>query len=174
MKIAGNILVVLLMMLTIQSCQTHTIDRKDGVANVSNGKELILKGRISLPFPERYEKVLLDGYSTIITAPKYSIVYRWINKEEVEFIGSNKSPYAFFKSVFTDPTSEVEERFLEGLKNEVHQSNSSNDLEFYYFDNDSGQQMYILSRSLSFVAEVTYKGEGDKYINSVIAHSKLQ
>ena len=175
MKIAGKIIVLLFMMLALQACQTHNLDGKGGFKSVSNEKWLILKARVSLPLPARYEKILLNDYSMIITAPEYSIVYRWIDKEEVEFIGSDKSPYEFFRRAFTDSASEEEKRFLEGLDSKVSRSNSSSsDLEFYYFDNGNGQQMYILSKSLNFVVEVTYKGEGGKYIDSIIAHSNIQ
>lgn len=175
MRNTWNIIVVLLVMLTIQACQVNNIDRIDKVANQSNAKELVLKGRISLPLPEQYEKVLFDDYSMIIAAPEYSIVYRWIDKEEIEFIGSKESPYVFFKNTFTNPTSEEEKRFLEGLKSTVYQSDSiSNDLEFFYFYNGGGLQMYILSRSLSFVVEVAYKGEDSTYIDSIIENSLIR
>lgn len=111
----------------------------------------------------------------IISSSEYAVVYRWIEQEEIEFIGSSKSPYDFFRSVFNNPTSDEEKRFLEGLTDEVHRPNAPSDLEFYYFDNGDGRQVYILSNTLSFVVEVTYKGDGDqRYINSVVTHSKLQ
>lgn len=175
MKIARNIIALLVMVFTIQGCQTNNIEHESDVERASNGEELILKGRVSVPLPENYKKVLLDEHAMIISAPEYSVVYRWINQKEVEFIGSAKSPYGFFTSVFNNPTSDEEKRFLEGLKDKVHQSSSLGELEFYYFDNGDGQQMYVLSSVLSFVIEVTYKGDdNNSYINSVIAHSKLQ
>ncbi len=174
MKVAENIIALLLMLVTIQACQTNNVNHKGSAGHVSSGEELILKGRVSVPLPESYEKLLLDEYALIITAPEYTVVYRWIDQKEVEFIGSNKSPYHFFESVFNNPVSDVEQRFLEGLKDEVYQPNSPGNLEFYYFNNGDGRQIYILSKSLSFVVEVTHKGDGDKYINSVITHSKLQ
>ncbi|WP_347332902.1 hypothetical protein [Marinimicrobium locisalis] len=175
MKTARDIIVLLIMVLTIHGCQTNNIKHEAGVERASTGEELILKGRVSVPLPESYKKVLLDEHAMIISAPEYSVVYRWIDQNEVEFIGSNKSPYDFFKSVFSNPTSDEEKRFLEGLKNEVHRPNSPSDLEFYYFDNGDGRQIYILSNILSFVLEVTYKGDDDnKYINSVVADSQLR
>ncbi|MCP3672843.1 MAG: hypothetical protein GY829_00030 [Gammaproteobacteria bacterium] len=174
MKTARNIIALLIMVLTIQGCQTNDIKHEAETERLSTGEELVLKGRVSVPLPEGYKKVLFDEQAMIISAPDYSVVYRWIDQKEVEFIGSNKSPYDFFKSVFNNPRSDEEKRFLEGLKDEVHQPNSPGDLEFYYFDNSDGRQMYILSSSLSFVVEVTYKGGDNKYINSVVTHSKLQ
>jgi len=174
MKIAGNVIALLLLVLTMQACQFHNVSHEGSTEHASSGKELILKGQVSVPLPENYKKLLLDEYAMIITAPDYSVVYRWVGQKEVEFIGSSKSPYQFFKSVFNNPTSDEEKRFLEGLKSKVHQSNSPGDLEFYYFDNGEGQQIYILSESLSFVVEVTYKGDAINYINSVVMHSKLQ
>lgn len=175
MKIARNIIALLVMVFTIQGCQTNNIKHEADAERASTGKELILKGRVSVPLPENYKKVLLDEHSMIISAPEYSVVYRWIDQQEVEFIGSNKSPYGFFKSVFNNPASDEEKRFLEGLKGEVHRPNSPADLEFYYFDNSDGRQMYVLSSVLSFVIEITYKGGvNNKYLNNVVKHSKLQ
>ncbi|QEW05719.1 hypothetical protein [Nitrincola iocasae] len=175
MKNAWKIIAVLLVMHMIQACQVHNIDHTDNDTNLSSGKELVLKGRISLPLPEQYEKVLLDEHSIIITAPEYSIVYRWIDKEEIEFIGSKNSPYTFFKNAFTNPASEEEKRFLEGLKSTVQRFDySSTDLEFFYFDSEDGQQVYILSQILDFVVEITYKGEGATYIDSIIVNSEVR
>jgi len=175
MKIVRNIIAFLIIVLTIQGCQLNNIKHEADAERESTGGELILKGRVSVPLPESYKKVLLDDQAMIISESGYSVVYRWIDKKEIEFIGSNKSPYDFFKSVFNTPTSDEEKRFLEGLKYKVHRPNSPTDLEFYYFDNGVGQQMYILSNVLSFVIEVTYKGDDNhKYINSVVTHSKLQ
>lgn len=175
MKIAWNIIALLIIVLTMQGCQTPNINREDGAEREFFGEELIFKGRVAIPLPESYKKVLLDDYAMIISAPEYSVVYRWIDQEEINFIGSSKSPYDFFKSVFNNPRSDEEKRFLEGLKADVRRPNSPSDLEFYHFDNGDGRQMYILSSVLSFVVEVTYKGDDDeKYINSVVTYSKLQ
>lgn len=174
MKIARDMVALLIMMLTINGCQTNQIKHEPDTERVGTWEELVLKGRVSVPLPESYKKVLFDEYAMIIAAPEYSVVYRWIDQKEVEFIGSNKSPYDFFKSVFNNPSSDEERRFLDGLKDGVHQPNSPGDLEFYYFDNSDGRQMYILSSSLSFVVEITYKGGDKKYINSVVTRSKLQ
>lgn len=162
-------------MLAIQACKTHSIKARGNIISSSNGKELILNGRVSLPLFDDYEKLFLDDYSAIIAAPDYRVVYRWIDKAEIEFIGSDKSPYDFFKGALTNPTSEVEERFLEGVNSEVHQSASlTSNLEFYWFDNGDGQQVYVLSPSLSFALEITYKGLSDKFLGDIIDKSKLQ
>lgn len=174
MRIARNIIALLIMALTMQGCQASHIKHEPNIEQTDTWEELIFKGQISIPLPKSYKKILFDENAMIIVSPEYSVVYRWIDQKEVEFIGSDKSPYNFFKAVFKNPTSDKEKKFLEGLKNEVHQPKSTSDLEFYYFDNGSGPQMYILSSSLSFVVEVTYKGEGEKYINTVVTHSKIK
>lgn len=175
MRIAWKFIALLVMAFTIQGCQTNNVKHGADAERASTGEELILKGRVAVPLPKSYKKVLLDEHAMIVSAPEYSAVYRWIDQKEVEFIGSNKSPYGFFKSVFNNPTSDEEKRFLEGLKDEVNRPNSPSDLEFYYFDNGDGMQMYILSSVLDFVVEVTYKGDyGNKYINSVVSNSQLQ
>ncbi|WDE04199.1 hypothetical protein SG34_023085 [Thalassomonas viridans] len=174
MKVSWNFVAVFLLMFAIQACQTHSIEPKGNIISSTNGKELILNGRVSLPLSNDYEKLFLDDYSAIIAAPDYRVVYRWIDKDEVEFIGSDKSPYDFFKGALTNPTSEEEERFLEGLNSEVHQSvSSSGNLEYYWFDNGEGQQVYILSPTLSFALEVTYKGQGSMFVDVIIEKSKL-
>lgn len=175
MKIVGNIIAGIIMVLAIQGCQTDNTKHEAITEQGSIAKELVIKGQVSLPLPEAYEKVILEESAMIITAEKYTVVYRWIDQQEIEFIGSSKSPYDFFESVFNNPTSDEEKRFLEGLQYEVKQANSSKPLNFYYFDNGGGRQIYILSETLSFVVEVTYKGDNyQNYIDSVIKQSKLQ
>lgn len=175
MRVAGNTIALLLILFMVQACQAYnSVALEDGSENVRNATELVLNGRLSLPLPEGYEKVVVDEYATIVTARAYSVGYRWIDKDEIEFIGSDKSPYHFFKSVFDNPVGEEEKRFLEGIKGEVSFFNASDDIEIYYFSNKEGRQAYLLSRSLEFVVEVLYKGADANYINSVLAHSKLQ
>src|SRR5690625_220180 len=174
MKIARNVMALLLLALTIQGCQTNNVNRNANAESGVAGKELVLRGQVSVPLPETYERVLLDKHAMIITGADYSVVYRWIDQEEIEFIGSDKSPYHFFSSVFNQPRSNEEKRFLEGLTDEVHQSSSPGNLELYYFNDGGGRQLYILSNSLSFVVEVTYKGDDERYVDRVIAHSTLK
>jgi len=174
MKIVGNIIAGIIMVLAIQGCKTDNTKHEAITEQVSAAKELVIKGQVSVPLPEAYEKVILEENSMVITAEKYTVVYRWIEQQEIEFIGSNKSPYDFFESVFNNPTSDEEKRFLEGLQYEAKRANSLNSLNFYYFNNGRGRQIYILSEALSFVVEVTYRGEAyHHYIDSVIMHSKL-
>lgn len=171
MRTARNIIALLLMLLPLHACQDSGITTKD---EGPGGQELVLRNQVSLPLPDGYERMLIDEYSTIVTAQDYSVVYRWIDKSEIEFIGSDKPPYQFFKSAFTNPEGEEEDRFLEGLRGEVQGTKTSGDLEFYYFDIGVGRQMYILSDSLSFVVEVTFKGQNSEYMDKVIANSKRQ
>ena len=174
MRKTSHMIALLLTVFLMQSCQAYNVDREYRSENISHVKELVLNGRVSLPIPDKYEKVLVDEYSTIVVAPEYRVVYRWIEKEEIEFVGSNKSPYHFFKSAFDNPTSEEEKRFLEGVKSGGVQYESSGDIEFYYFGNNEGRQLYILSQPLDFVVEVLYVGDGDQYMDSVLTHSKIQ
>lgn len=174
-SIARHICILLVLVLALSGCQTVDLARADIMQNTGSKQELVLNGRVSLPLPAQYEGIWLNKSSIIVSRPETSIVYRWIDKEEIKFVGSEKSPYDFFKSAFNNPGSAEEKRFLEGLENIVKYSYSAdNDLEFYFFDNGGGQQIYILSRSLDFVVEITSKGEARGYIESIIQNSYIR
>lgn len=169
------IFILLAVVVTFSGCQNVYPKRADILSNSGGSIELILNGRVSLPLPERYEKIWSNESSIIISQSDTSIGYRWIDKEEIEFIGSEKTPYNFFKSAFNNPSMAEEKRFIEGLGSIVKRSHSSaNNLEFYHFDLESRQKIYILSGSLDFVVEVTSKGGSKRYLESIIKQSYIR
>jgi len=175
MKNIRHVCILLSLVLALSGCQTINSERAGILQDTGESKELILNGKVSLPLPTQYDKIWLNDSSIIISNSDVSTVYRWIDKEEIEFVGSGKSPYEFFESVFYNPREAEEKRFLEGLDNTVKCSRSSvNDFEFCFFSNGGGRQIYILSKSLDFVVEVTSKGEEKEYIDRIIQHSYIK
>jgi hypothetical protein len=83
MKIVGNIIAGIIMVLAIQGCQTDNTKHEAITEQGSIAKELVIKGQVSLPLPEAYEKVILEESAMIITAEKYTVVYRWIDHQEI-------------------------------------------------------------------------------------------
>lgn len=79
MNIKGRILALVLMALTIQACQADGMGRKINIGDRSSGEELVLKNRVSLPLPDRYEKIGFDENFIIVTAPEFSVAYPWID-----------------------------------------------------------------------------------------------
>ncbi|MGI9280752.1 MAG: hypothetical protein ACR2PX_14180 [Endozoicomonas sp.] len=175
MYIIRSVYFLLVITLMLSGCQTSVSTRSDTTHNVSDGQELIVKGKVSLPAPAGYEKVWFNESSIIFSKAGGSIIYRWIDQEEIEFIGSKKSPYDFFKGAFNNPETVEEKGFLEGLSSSVkHLASSEKNLEMYSFDYDDGRQMYILSDSLDFVVEVTFKGDLNQYFEKLSQYSHIR
>lgn len=160
MTIGKHIYVLLALMLALAGCQSVNPEDSEAVLGKGVRHELVLNQRLSLPAPEVYGKISPDEDLVIFSGRGNSVGYRWIDKEEVEFIGSNKSPYHFFNGAFNKPSTEEENRFLEGFGKIVDRSFvSTNNLEFYLFDLGGRQKIYILSGSLDFVTEITSSGD---------------
>jgi len=175
MTVRENICVLLAMMLFLAGCQSVNSGDSEAVRDKKVRYELVLNQRLSLPTPETYTKISSDEELVIFSGRENSVGYRWIDKEEVEFIGSNKSPYHFFNNVFNGPNTEEEKRFLEGFGKIVNRSFvSTNSLEFYLFNLGGRQKIYILSGSLHFVTEITSNGDLRNLFEIITQHSYIQ
>ncbi|WP_062266569.1 hypothetical protein [Endozoicomonas arenosclerae] len=173
MSITRSLYILLAMALILSGCQTVEPIRTNTSNNAEGGvQELIINSRVSLPAPIGYDKVWLIKSSVIVSKAGSSVVYRWIDKEEMEFIGSKKTPYNFFKSALNNPETVEEKGFLEGLDSKVNRMAASDEsLEIYSFDHGEGQQIYILSDTLDFVVEITSKGYVSEYFENLIKYS---
>jgi len=175
MIITKRICILLALVVALSGCQNVGPENTNILLGSGDRQELILNGRVSLPIPTRYDKIWLSKSSIIISQSDVSIGYRWIDKEEIEFIGSIKSPYDFFKGAFNSPSIDEEKRFIEGLGNiETYSYASANNLEFYHFDLVDKQKIYILSDSLDFAIEVTSKGGSKKYLENITQNSYIR
>lgn len=161
--------------LACSACQIVNSKDSEFHSNSISNAQLVLNSKVSLPLPTRYKDVFANESSIIISQSESSIGYRWIDKEEIEFIGSKKTPYQFFKSAFNDPSDDKEKRFLEGLGDTQKRSNSmGNNFEFYYLKLKGSQKLYILSRALDFVVEVTSNNDSKEYIEAIINQAYIK
>jgi hypothetical protein len=174
MKQGKYICTLLVLVLVISGCQIGKTKHSES-NYVANLHELVVKNRLSVPTPNSYSKIFPDNGLIIFSDSEFSVGYRWIDKKEIEFIGSNSSPYDFFYSALNNPTSLEEKRFLDGLGNIVDRSFiSKNDMEFYLLDLVDHQKIYILSGSLEFVTEVTSSENSRSLFNNVVQHSYIK
>jgi len=126
----------------------------------------------SLWFPKliRTGEIIVDkGPLIAIASNKSYVSYRQIEKNEMEFVGSKKSPYNFFKGTFTNPSTTVECSFLDGFRNAKNRSYYVvRDLEFFVHEMKEYIKIYVLSKTLDVVVEVSAKEPPDEVVNDII------
>lgn len=137
--------------------------------------ELVLAGKLVLPFPHSFNDVWLDGSLVVITTPAPHIGYRSFYKNEIEFIGSSKTPYFFFTGAFSRTPDELESKFLEGLgpiKSQSHQARG--ELQFVRLRLKDRESLYLLSPHLEFVVEISVTEDTNGYISNVMDRARLR
>lgn len=156
-------------------CESLGFKKSSNLQN-QNANMVVLKGKLSLPTPERYQNILLNDDLIIFSLPEKNIGYGVFDREDLAFIGSSKSPYNFFNDAFADSNEEEEKKFLEGfgeIKFKLFES--TKDFEFYFFDLGIRKKIYILSNSLDFVAEVTSEDDNlENLFRRIIQYSNIQ
>lgn len=60
-----------------------------------------------------YKEIWLEKQVTLVVTNEATLSYRVIDKAEMEFIGTTKSPYDFFKSAFSGAADDIERSFIE-------------------------------------------------------------
>lgn len=144
-------------------------------SGVNSQHEIIIENALSLPTPASYDKIISSGHLIVFKSGTRNTGYRWIDKDEIEFIGSSKSPYEFFKAALNDPEDDEEERFVEGLGTvQDRLFASDNKIEVYLFDMGDRHKIYVLSSDLNFVTEITSRNELRNLFEGVVRDSYIQ
>ncbi len=137
--------------------------------------DLILNSKFSIPIDRSHTAIRAIRDSVILSYDDHYISYRWIAAEEIKFIGSEKMPYDFFTSALTSPKQEVEIVFLEGLgKVNKRAVLSRNNIDYYILDVERGTKIYMLSKAVDFVVEISSKSLTEKEIEKIVESSKLK
>jgi len=122
------------------------------------------------------KEIIVDkGPVVIMQSGDSYISYRVIDNNEVEFIGSKKSPYNFFKSAFTKPEDITECSFIDGIRGMENRSYYDiNNIEFYVHEMKESITIYLLSTEIDIVLEVTTKNIPREVVNSIMANTKVK
>lgn len=137
--------------------------------------ELVLAGKLLVPFPRSFEDVWLDGSLVVVTTPTSHIGYRSFYKNEIAFIGSSKTPYRFFTGAFSRTPDDLEGKFLEGLGPITSQSHQAKgDLQFIRLRLKDRESLYLLSPHLEFVVEISVTEDTNGYISNVMDRAGLR
>lgn len=137
-------------------------------------KTLSIFGRIEFPLVTDGDKYWLDAGPFFVASKNPLVAYRVISKEELEFIGSEKSAFEFFKSSFSNPEGLIEESFRESHKDYAFGTLKHRGLDIYLFSNKKEARAYVSAASLSFVVDVYSRGENSKeVIETIIKNAKF-
>lgn len=142
--------------------------------NGRTAAKLVINGGLLLPLPTQYEELWPGESSFIVRQKPSSIGYRWIDKQEISFIGSDKTPYAFFSSAFNSPADDVEYRFIEGLDAERITYTVRDGLEFRHASLKGNEKLYVLAERLPFVVEITAEKDSIDYIEFLISSASFR
>lgn len=122
------------------------------------------------------KEIIVDkGPVVIMVSDESYVSYRVIDKNEVEFIGSKKSPYDFFKSAFTNPKGIAECSFLDGVRGIKNRSYYAvNEIEYFVHEMGEYTTLYLLSKGIGVVVEITIKGLPNEVVNNIIFNAHLK
>lgn len=169
-------LAVLLVMISLIGCASNravSVNHNSALLDKED-INLVFFGALSLPLEIDNQSIWVEKGPIIIAPNKNNIAYRVIDKQELEFIGSIKKPYEFFKSAFDNPSNDIEKLFIEGLgkiENKTYHMNS--EVEIYFIEINNSLKIYILSSSLEFVVEITSKINSNELKNKIISRTHL-
>jgi len=177
LRIKFLLLVLAIIFLNVTGCESigsRSENSRVGMT-LESRSEIVFYGVLSLPFSGNYESIWIEDGPIIITPGESPVAYRVISKDEIEFIGSNKSPYDFFKSSFGGSADEIEKSFIEGLGNVTSKSHHhGNGVEYHLIQIEENTKLYITSSSIDFAVEVSVKNTLSELIKNIINKTHLK
>lgn len=174
------VLLIIFAMSSSANATCNSIKYKDGIDTISSDYPvdggLTLSHTIWLPkLLDESEIIIDEGPVAILASGNSYISYRVIDKNEVEFIGSKKSPYNFFKSAFTGPKDITECSFIDGVRGIENRSYyHAKNIEFYVHEVNENITIYIISMDIDIAVEVTSKNLPREIINNIVAKTYIK
>lgn len=146
------------------------------VSNNSINAGITLANLVWLPLIIREDEIILTEGPLIAFISEDSYVsYREVKKPELEFVGTSKEPYDFFKSSFSQPADVTECSFIDGFRSmDTKSYYVNNNLEFFIHNSTKDSSVYILSKSKNIVLEVTTKNISNKDVNYIITKAYIR
>lgn len=152
------------LLVTLASCST--LDKK--------GKTISISGAIELPLSGESGKYWIDNGPLFVTNRNPLITYRAISKEELEFVGTEKSVYDFFESSFSTPEGVAEDAFRNSHDSYELRKQITNGMTIYIFSKADETKAYIVSGSMHFGLEVYAEGTtSNSIVTKIITKAKL-
>ncbi len=160
------------------ACKSIQYKKSKGIVSLdySVGEGVTISNTLWLPKLIDEKEIIVDkGPVVIMVSGDSYISYRVIDKNEVEFIGSKKSPYSFFKDSFTNPKDIAECSFIDGVRGAEKRSYFAiNDIEFFVHETKMNITIYILSESIDVVVEVAAKNLSREIINDIVTKTYIK
>lgn len=149
MKLAISRLCILLTLVFTVSCSNIIPSKLDQTHSIS------ISGKLTLPLLLNDTEYVLDQGPLFIMSRDPLAVYRVINQEEIEFVGSNKSVFEFIQDSLTKPQEMSEISFSESLSTYNNSHLKKDHIHFYIFESREDSKIYITSQQLGFAVEAT-------------------
>lgn len=137
-------------------------------------KTISISGAIEVPIPVNSERYWVDDGPLFVAKKEPLITYRVIDKNELEFSGTEKSVYDFFASSFSNPDGVVEKSFRDSHDSYAYRKKSKNGMDFYIFSKTNESKAYIVSGSMTVSVEVQVTGkEAASIVDGILEKARL-
>ena len=164
MKYLITRLSLIALLATLSACTT--IDHKV--------KTISISGVIEVPLLAESDKYWIDNGPLFVANRNPLTTYRVIDKEEIEFAGSEKPVFEFFESSFSEPEGIAEEAFRNSHDSYKLHKQMISGLTIYVLSSPNESKAYIVSNSMHFGLEVYAVGPSSNVIiNKIITNAKL-
>ena len=164
MKYLMTRLGLIALLVTLSACTT--IDHKV--------KTISISGVIEVPLLAEGDKYWIDNGPLFVANKNPLTTYRVIDKEEIEFVGSEKPVFKFFESSFSEPEGIAEEAFRNSHDSYELHKQMINGLTIYVLSNSNESKAYIVSNSMHFCLEIYAAGPtSNAIIKEIITNAKL-
>lgn len=151
-------------LLVLTACSTVSTSQK----NIS------ISGVIEVPLPVDSDTYWLDSGPLFIVSKDPLVTYRVISKEELEFVGTEKPVYKFFRSSFLDPEGVAEESFRDSHDSYEHRKQHRDGMDFYIFSKSDESKAYVVSPSIEIGLEVQVTGPASiSIVEEIIDNTQL-
>lgn len=136
---------------------------------------LSFEDQLWAPLPAHTSQLSVHSGPVIIVDEPIRAAYRVIDKQELEFIGTNKSAHEFFSSAFDSPSDPIEQAFVEGLGGTAHKITApSSTLEMFRVDGNAQSKVYVVTKELEFALEVTFPSAEQPFLDRLIKEINLK
>lgn len=127
-------------------------------------KSISISGVIEIPLIGSSGKYWIDNGPLFIANRDPLTTYRVISKQEIEFAGSEKPVYQFFKSSFSEPEGITEKSFRDSHEDYEFSKLYKDGMDIYVFSNINESKAYITSSSLAIGLEIYVKSPASREI----------
>jgi len=143
-------------------------------ATNANDKVISFEGFIEIPSVGESDKYWVTSNSFFMNNKDPLIAFDIMDKDDVQFIGSEKTAYDFLKSAFSNPNGDAENLFRTSFSSYSLEQKSYGEIKAFILSEGEEIKLFILSEKMPFALNVSIIGKDNKVIlNKILSNMKL-